>query len=146
MSTYSFADISASLVGPGGAISLGSGSGVADEGIAIAAKAEKSAMTVGADGEVMHTLRADKSGTVTLSYLKTSPVNAQLQALYDAQSMDSRLWGKNLITITNPATGDVTACRSCAFSKKPDLTYKKDGDVVKWTFDAAKIDTILGIY
>ena len=91
MSTYSFADISASLVGPGGAISLGYGSGVADEGIAIAAKAEKSAMTVGADGEVMHTLRADKSGTVTLTYLKTSPVNAQLQALYDAQSLDSRL-------------------------------------------------------
>ena len=53
---------------------------MADEGIAIAAKAEKSAMTVGADGEVMHTLRADKSGTVTLTYLKTSPVNAQLQA------------------------------------------------------------------
>ena len=77
MSTYSFADISASLVGPGGAISLGYGSGVADEGIAIAAKAEKSAMTVGADGEVMHTLRADKSGTVTLTYLKTSPVNAR---------------------------------------------------------------------
>ena len=103
-------------------------------------------MTVGADGEVMHTLRADKSGTVTLTYLKTSPVNAQLQALYDAQSLDSRLWGKNLITVTNPSTGDVTTCRSCAFSKKPDLSYKKDGDTVKWTFDAAKIDTILGIY
>ena len=102
-------------------------------------------MTVGADGEVMHTLRADKSGTVTLTYLKTSPVNAQLQALYDAQSLDSRLWGKNLITVTNPSTGDVTTCRSCAFSK-PDLSYKKDGDTVKWTFDAAKIDTILGIY
>ena len=74
------------------------------------------------------------------------PVNAQLQALYDAQSLDSRLWGKNPITVTNPSTGDVTTCRSCAFSKKPDLSYKKDGDTVKWTFDAAKIDTILGIY
>ena len=30
--------------------------------------------------------------------------------------------------------------------QKPDLSYKKDGDTVKWTFDAAKIDTILGIY
>ena len=83
---------------------------------------------------------------MTLTYLKTSPVNAQLQALYDAQSLDSRLWGKNPITVTNPSTGDVTTCRSCAFSKKPDLSYKKDGDTVKWTFDAAKIDTILGIY
>ena len=146
MSTYSFADISASLVGPGGAISLGSGSGNADEGITVAMAASRNTMTVGADGEVMHTLNANKSGTVTLTYLKTSPVNALLQALYDAQTLESRLWGKNPITVTNPPTGEVTTCRSCAFGKRPDLTYKKDGDTVAWVFDAAKIDTILGTY
>ena len=52
----------------------------------------------------------------------------------------------SLITVTNPATGDVTTCRSCAFGKRPDLTYKKDGDTVAWVFDAGKIDTILGTY
>ena len=146
MATYSFIDVSASLVGPGGAFSLGYGSANAEEGITIAPGGDKNTMTIGADGEGMHSLHADKSGQVTLRYLKTSPTNVLLQALYDAQSLDSRLWGKNLITVTNPSTGDVTACRSCAFSKKPDLSYKKDGDVVKWTFDAAKIDTILGTY
>ena len=54
MSTYSFADISASLIGPGGAISLGYGSGNADEGITVAMAASRNTMTVGADGEVMH--------------------------------------------------------------------------------------------
>ncbi|MDR8828964.1 hypothetical protein FEP83_05971 [Burkholderia multivorans] len=103
-------------------------------------------MTVGADGEVMHSLHADKSGQVTIRLLKTSPVNQKLMALYDAQSLDSRLWGKNLITVTQSVSGDVTTARSCAFKKKPDIGYKKDGDVIEWVFDAAKIDSVLGSY
>ena len=35
MSTYSFLDVQATIVGPGGAFSLGSGAGVAEEGISI---------------------------------------------------------------------------------------------------------------
>lgn len=144
--TYSFQDVTATIVGPGGSFSLGSGSANADEGITISAAGDKNTMTVGADGEVMHSLHADKSGQVTLRYLKTSPLNQQLMALYVAQATDSRLWGKNLITVTNPASGDVISCRSCAFKKKPDLKYAKDGDIIEWTFDAGKIDTILGTY
>lgn len=144
--TYSFMDVQASIVGPGGAFSLGYGEAAAEEGITIATGADKNTMTIGADGEGMHSLHADKSGQVTLRYLKTAPVNALLQALYDAQTLDSRLHGKNLITVTQSASGDVTAARSCAFKKKPDLRYAKDGDIVEWIFDAIKIDTILGTY
>ncbi|AOK32167.1 MULTISPECIES: phage structural protein [Burkholderia] len=144
--TYSFQDVAASIVGPGGAFSLGYGSANAEEGITIAQAGDKNTMTVGADGEVMHSLHADKSGQVTIRLLKTSPVNQKLMALYDAQSLDSRLWGKNLITVTQSVSGDVTACRSCAFKKKPEIGYKKDGDVVEWVFDVAKIDSVLGSY
>lgn len=144
--TYSFQDVTASIVGPGGSFSLGYGSANAEEGITIAMAGDKNTMTVGADGEVMHSLHADKSGQVTLRLLKTSPVNRKLMALYDAQSLDSRLWGKNLITVTQSVSGDVTTCRSCAFKKKPDIDYKKEGDVVEWMFDAGKIDSMLGSY
>lgn len=146
MATYSFQDVQAGIVGPGAAFSLGYGEAAAEEGITIAAAGDKNTMTVGADGEVMHSLHADKSGQVTLRYLKTAPINALLQATYDAQSLDSRLWGKNVITVTNPVSGEVTTCRSCAFKKKPDLNYRKDGDMIEWVFDAGKIDTILGTY
>ena len=146
MATYSFQDVQAGIVGPGAAFSLGYGSANAEEGITIAAAGDKNTMTVGADGEVMHSLHADKSGQVTLRYLKTAPINALLMAAYDAQSLDSRLWGKNLVTVTNPVSGEVTTARSCAFKKKPDLNYKKDGDIIEWVFDAGKIDTILGTY
>lgn len=146
MSTYSFIDVTASIAGPGGAFNLGYGEAAAEEGIVTTMTGDKNTMTIGADGEGMHSLHADKSGTVTLRYLKTAPINAKLMALYDAQSLSSSLWGQNLITIRNTASGDTTTARSCAFKKKPDLRYAKDGDIVEWIFDTIKIDTILGVY
>ncbi|EKS9840585.1 MULTISPECIES: phage structural protein [Burkholderia cepacia complex] len=146
MTTYSFQDVAATIVGPGGAFSLGYGEATAEEGITIARAGDKNTMTIGSDGEGMHSLHADKSGQITLRYLKTAPINAKLMALYDAQSLDSRLWGKNLIEVRQTAAGDVLTARSCAFKKAPDLKYAKDGDIVEWVFDSIKIDNILGTY
>ncbi|QLL11702.1 phage structural protein [Pseudomonas chlororaphis] len=146
MATYSFLDVSATLVGAGAVIDLGAGSANAEEGITTAMVDDKNTMLIGADGEGMHSLHAGKSGTVTVRLLKTSPQNAKLMALYGAQSISSSLWGQNVITITNSASGDAIGCRSCAFKKIPDLNYKKDGDIVEWVFDSIKIDAILGTY
>ena len=146
MSTYSFQDIAATLAGPTGVLDLGYGAAVAEEGITIAMAGDKNTMMIGADGEGMHSLHADKSGTVTVRLLKTSPQNAKLQAMYDAQSLAPALWGNNVIVVRNPRTGEVTTARSCAFKKKPDLAYAKDGNILEWVFDSIKIDTVLGTY
>ncbi|MDE2403049.1 MAG: DUF3277 family protein [Burkholderiales bacterium] len=146
MATYSFLDVNATLVGAGGVIDLGAGAGVSDEGITISMAGEKNTMTIGADGEGMHSLHADKSGTVTVHLLKTSPINAKLMALYQAQTALTSLHGQNVITITNPQNGDVTTCRQCAFKKLPDNVYAKDGGTNAWVFDAIKIDSILGVF
>jgi hypothetical protein len=146
MSAYSFKDITATFVGPTGAFSLGYGSANAEEGIDIVMNGDKNTMTVGADGEVMHSLHADKSGTVTVRLLKTSPMNQKLMATYDAQSLSGSLWGNNIITIANTAVGDLHVARQCAFKKKPDMKYAKDGDIIAWTFDAGKVDSALGTY
>lgn len=146
MPTYSFQDVQASLVGPTGTCSLGYGAANSEEGISIDMAGDKNTMMIGADGEGMHSLHADKSGTVTVRLLKTSPQNSVLQAMFDAQTISSTLHGQNIITVTNSASGDITVCRSCAFKKKPPLAYKKDGDIVEWAWDAIKIDTILGTY
>lgn len=75
MSTYSFMDVTATLTGPTGSIDLGYGSASSEEGIVVAMGGPKNTMTIGADGEVMHSLHADKSGTITVNLLKTSPTN-----------------------------------------------------------------------
>jgi hypothetical protein len=146
MATYSFIDVNATLVGPTGVIDLGYGSGNSEEGISVAMAGDKNTMMIGADGEGMHSLHADKSGQITVRLLKTSPQNAKLMAMYDAQTIASQLHGQNVITVTNSKSGDVTVGRECAFKKKPDLNYRKDGDIVEWVWDAIKIDTILGTF
>jgi len=143
---YSFLDVQATITGPGGSFNLGNGAGAAEEGIDIEMTEDKNNMTVGADGTPMHSLHAGKSGTVTVRLLKTSPVNAQLQAMYDLQSTSSALWGNNIITINNTASGDNDGCRAVAFKKQPKNAYAKDGGTNEWQFDAGYIDQILGTY
>lgn len=70
--SYSFQDVTATLTGPSGDIDLGAGSANAEEGITIAYAGAKNTMTIGADGEGMHSLHADKSGVITVNLLKTS--------------------------------------------------------------------------
>ncbi|MDG0618995.1 DUF3277 family protein [Klebsiella pneumoniae] len=142
--TYSFIDVSASLTGPTGSIDLGCGSANSEEGITVAMTETKNTMTVGADGEVMHSLHAGKSGTITVTLLKTSPVNKKLSLMYNAQSQSSATWGNNVIVVRNKASGDITTARSCAFQKHPDHANAKVGNTVSWVFDCGKIDQLLG--
>lgn len=143
--TYSFLEINAALVGPGGAISLGNGAGAAEEGITIDALGDINTMTIGADGSGMHSLHADKSGTITVRLLKTSPVNAQLMAMYNFQTSSATSHGQNTITLNDSARGDVMVCRQCAFTKAPSLSYGKDAGLNEWTWQAVSIDRVLGV-
>lgn len=54
MGAYSFADVTASIDGPGGNFALTGGA--AEEGIKVEMAEDKNTMTAGADGEVMHSL------------------------------------------------------------------------------------------
>lgn len=144
MATYSFMDVTASLSGPTGVIDLGQGSANSEEGITQTMGGHKNTMTIGADGEVMHSLHADKSGTITVTLLKTSPVNKKLSLAYNAQSQSSATWGNNVIVIRNTASGDISTARSCAFQKQPDFNNAKEGGTVAWVFDCGKIDQLLG--
>ena len=144
MATYSFRDVTASLTGPTGVIDLGQGSANSEEGITQTMGGNKNTMTIGADGEVMHSLHADKSGTITVTLLKTSPVNKKLSLAYNAQSQSSATWGNNVIVIRNTASGDISTARSCAFQKQPDFNNAKEGGTVAWVFDCGKIDQLLG--
>jgi hypothetical protein len=144
MATYSFIDVAASIVGPGGSFSLGYGSGNAEEGISVAMSENKNTMSIGADGSVMHSLHAGNGGTITLRFLKTAPTNQQLAVMYDLQRISSALWGSNTIVISDPARGDQITCTNCAFQRWPNVNYAKDGGTQEWIFDAGRIDGVLG--
>ncbi len=144
MSTYSFLSVKCSMVGPGGSANLASGAAAAEEGITIAPTEDINTMTIGADGEVMHSLHANKSGVATVRLLKTSPINQILAAMYAFQTASAPNHGQNTITLVNPDTGDVITMRQVAFQKSPDLTYAKEGGINEWPFHCGKIDRALG--
>lgn len=144
MGTYSFMDVTASLAGPTGIIDLGAGSANADEGIAIALAHAKNTMTIGIDGEVMQSMSPDKSGTITVTLMKTSLANKKLMQAYNAQSLSSATWGRNTIVVRNTVSGDSFTANSVAFQKLPDNKNGKDGGNIAWVFDCGKIDQNLG--
>ena len=146
MATYSFIDVSSSIAGIGGSFDLGYGAETSDEGVTVSMTGPKNTMVTGSDGSVMHSLHAAKSGTVTVNLLKTSPVNAQLSAMYNLQSQSSSTWGNNVIVIRNSSSNDICTCREVAFQQQPDFENATDGGIVSWVFDAGKIDMLLGTY
>lgn len=145
MGAYSFLNVTCAVAGPGLAANLGAGAASAEEGITIEAVEDKNVMTIGADGKGQHSLIASDAAKVTVRLLKTSPLNALLMAAFDAQSINSALWGLNIFTIVDTARGDTTIAQSCAFTKKPSINYKKEADLLEWVFDCISVTTILGI-
>lgn len=146
MSTYSFMDTHCTLTSADAVIDLGYGAAISDEGITFAMAGDKNTMTIGADGEGMHSLHADNSGQVTIRFLKTSPTNAKLMNLYNLQKNNSVKWGRNTITLNHEGSGDNHTATKCAFKKVPDYVNAKDGGIVEWVFDSIKVDMKLGTY
>jgi len=147
--TYSFIDVTATYTNDlGQAFNLGYGSGanVNEEGISISRNGDKNTMTIGADGGGMHSLHADRSGSITVRLLQTSPMNKALQDEYNRQSRSSSTWGKGSFYIRMIASGDVITASNAAFKKLSDHGYKKDGGSIEWSFDCIEISQVLGTY
>lgn len=141
---YSFLDVNATLTGPGGSFSLGNGAAASEEGITVTPNGEIGSMQIGADGSGQHSLHADKSGKVTVRLLKTSPVNKQLQAMYNFQTASASLYGQNTIVINDASRGDVITCTQAGFTKAPDLSYAKEAGMNTWEFNVIRIERTLG--
>lgn len=138
--TYSFLDVKAAITGPGGAFSITNGA--AKEGITFTMRDDKDKMDVGADGSGIHSLRADNSGTITMRFLKNSPTNALLSAMYNLQKTSSSLWGQNVIACTS-SIGDAISATGVAFKKQPTVLYAEDAQMLEWEFNAIRIDELL---
>ena len=141
--TYSFLDVTCSLVSPQASFSL-SENGIAEEGLRIVMAGPKNTRTMGADGSGMMSLHASDAGDVTVNLLKVSPINALLNALYRQQKVSSASWGGIQLTIGNAILGDNIVAQLGAFQKQADVGYVVDGGFMIWPFEFISISEILG--
>lgn len=145
MTFYSFLNVSATLTGVGGSINLGAGASVAEEGLTVAPVSEISTMIIGADGNGEHSGSASTASVVTVRLLKTSPVNAQVQAMVNRQRGVGNVGaGRNTIVIRDAVRGDSITCTGVAFKDQATVNFAKESGMNEWTFNAIKTTTILG--
>ena len=78
----------------------------------------------------------------TVRLLKTSPVNATLDAMYNFQRSSAANTGQNTLRVTDVQRGDVLNGAQMAFVKRPDLTWAKDGGMNEWVFRGIVIETL----
>ena len=142
--TYSFLNVQAAIVGPGGGFQIGSGAGAAEEGISIEPVSDIDVMNIGADGSVAHSLIANKGAKVTIRLQKTSPTNLLLSAMMALQRASAANHGQNTITIVDTVRGDAHTLQLVAFAKAPPIPYAKEAGIVEWEFNAGVWDLALG--
>jgi hypothetical protein len=144
MATYAFANVSATLQGPGASISLGYGAGVAKEGLTSEMLEDKDLLTIGADGSAMHSLRSSNAARLLVRLLKTSPVNSLLSFAYNFQRASASNWGQNYLVVSDIARGDNCAGRQVAFARQPVVTWAEDANFNEWQFLAGHWIELLG--
>jgi hypothetical protein len=144
LAVYTFGDVYGMLAGPGGSIPFGMGYGSAEEGITFEQLEDKDKMTVGAGGDVLHSLVLNDSAKCGIHFLKTSPLNAAFNAMFELQKSSSLFWGKNLISVANPITGDQNTGYQTAFVRRPGNTYAKDPNQILWEFNIGSLFVVLG--
>ena len=142
--TYSFINVTCSLMGPNANYPLGAGAGSAEEGITIEPTGDQATMTIGADGSGMYSLHADRSGRFLIRLLKISPTNALLMATFEADRSSSAFFGQNTIVVNDTARGDNISGRGVAIMRAPTIVYGREGAMQEWTLGAIVIDRLLG--
>jgi len=116
MDTYSFDNFQVTITGPGGSFLLGTDGA---ETITMRRSGTPGTMTGGADGTVVHSLHANKSGRATIRLLRNSPVQGKLLQLYTYQRSSSTLWGKNIIRICDMGGNVISTYNGAAFVNPP---------------------------
>jgi hypothetical protein len=134
MSSYSFLNVQASIVGPGLTAQIGSSAGSAKEGISTEFDEDKTTVTTGADGSIMTSLRASMTGRIVIRLLKTSPINAVLNQAFNFQRTTAANWGNNSIRVVDKARGDVLTGRQMSYMRHAGNAWSEDGNILEWTF------------
>lgn len=142
--TYSFANVDCAIVGPNGTFSMGFGAGIDEGGITAELTEVRGAQRAGADGQAMTTLYTGKLGKITIRVQKTSPLNAFLSALYNADASDATQYGQNTIACRDSSLLDVIAGAQCGIEKHASQTYGKEGPMNEWVFLVGTLNFVLG--
>ena len=136
--TYSFADLSVTLVHPAmGQLTL-QGEGLGS--ITFAFSEDASSHELAADGTVMTSKVEARNGTVAVSVLQMSPAHDWLTRLFNfLRAAPSREWARIGLLATAPSMRVTHEASNMSFQKRPDKPYQQQGQQVTWTLLAGEM-------
>ena len=142
VAAYCFEDVTFAVTGPNNLNAFATGE--AEEGFTIEFEGNKNTMTVGAAGDVMHSLRSGQPGRLTLRLLKTSSFNKTLSDNWTYQTSSAANHGQMTWVVVDVARGDNWVCSGCAFGNHANGAYAQVGNVQEWVIDVGRITPKLG--
>jgi len=115
-----------------------------DDVIQINRRVDSGSDRVGADGNMMFSISADRSGEVTLRLLQTSSSNKYLNSLSALQEGGSRTFVPIVVTFQDTYRND-TATGVFGYLKRPaDMTRGNTGQTQEWAIVVERLDILLG--
>lgn len=107
--------------------------------IEIARAADNSAQLVGMQGDVGLTYNADKTGTVTMTFMQTGETNRQLSAIQKIQDDTGELIRADIV-ISDPSGSNLCIARNCHIMTPASMQLGDDQNSKEWVWFAERID------
>lgn len=99
-------------------------------------------LQVGAGGQTCRSRSQDKSGTITVSLMQSSPTNDVLSALADIDEKTGSGLGAVLIKDVNGTT--VISAENAWIKKKPEAPFAKEASIREWVIETGELDHFIG--
>jgi hypothetical protein len=139
---YSVSALTVTLSSPLGSIDIFSGLSKSD-GLSIAFASDSATLTEGLNGSTVHNINIAENGTITANILYDSPVNSQLDDLYQAKGI---IHPRDCVLIARDGlTKRTYTCTGLSIQKLPEIKYGAEVGVLAWTFLVSNITVTGGI-
>lgn len=107
--------------------------------IEVSRNSDNSNQLVGMQGDVGLTYNADKTGTVTMTFMQTAETNRYLSQVQKQQDDSGELIRADIV-ISDPSGSSLCFARNCHIMTPSDISLGDDQESREWTWYAEKIE------
>ncbi len=141
ISTYSFLDVTGSIVHPSVGAYTFTGAGIGEMSISMAT--DRTAHHVAADGAVMVSKLAGNNGIIAIQAQQTSSLHNWLLTWYNYLYLaDTDEWAQTSALIRAPKMGKTHVATGVSPQKIGDQPYQAQGQLVTWQLMCADITSV----
>jgi Protein of unknown function (DUF3277) len=115
-----------------------------DDAISIKPNEDMASHKVGASGDMMVSISADRSGEFTFKLLQTSNSNSYLLSLSQNQQLGGSSFYPLAVKFQDVHRQDMADGTSGYLKRLPDLTRGEEGATQEWTIVVERLDLVMG--